>query len=78
MPRRCLHVHRHHGHYQGLVHGLDDDQTERALVDLRRLLDEHATADGVLLGSSAWLVIAPSRDNRVGDPSSTERALEQT
>lgn len=43
---------------RGLVHDLDDDQTERALADLHHLLDEHATEDGVLLGSSAWLVTA--------------------
>jgi SAM-dependent methyltransferase len=43
---------------RGLVHDLDDDQKEQALANLRQLLDEHATADGVLLGSSAWLVTA--------------------
>lgn len=43
---------------RGLVHDLDGDQTEQALADLRKLLDEHATPDGVLLGSSAWLVTA--------------------
>ena len=43
---------------RGLVHDLDDDQTEQALAALRHLLDEHATGDGVLLGSSAWLVTA--------------------
>ena len=42
----------------GLVHDLDDDQTDQALADLRQLLTEHATGDGVLLGSSAWLVTA--------------------
>ena len=43
---------------RGLLHDLDDAQTEQALARLRRLLDEHATEDGVLLGSSAWLVTA--------------------
>jgi SAM-dependent methyltransferase len=43
---------------RGLVHDLDDDQTELALTNLRQRLDEHVTADGVLLGSSAWLVTA--------------------
>lgn len=43
---------------RGLVRDLDDDQTEQALADLRQLLDEHATEDGVLLGSSAWLITA--------------------
>lgn len=43
---------------RGLVHDLDDDQTQLALTDLRQLLDEHTTGDGVLLGSSAWLVTA--------------------
>ena len=43
---------------RGLIHDLDDDHTEQALANLRQLLDEHATADGVLLGSSAWLVTA--------------------
>ncbi len=43
---------------RGLLQGLDGDQTEQALASLRQLLDEHATADGVLLDSSAWLVTA--------------------
>lgn len=43
---------------RGLIHNLDDDQTEQALANLRQLLNEHATADGVLLGSSAWLITA--------------------
>ncbi len=43
---------------RGLLHHLDRDQRERALGALRRLLEERETADGVLLGSSAWLVTA--------------------
>jgi SAM-dependent methyltransferase len=43
---------------RGLVSDLDPARKEQALGDLRGLLDEHATADGVLFGSSAWLVIA--------------------
>lgn len=43
---------------QGLLHDLDHDQREQALTDLRQLLEQHATEDGVLLGSSAWLVTA--------------------
>jgi hypothetical protein len=46
---------------RGLVNDLDEDQTEQALADLRQLLDEHATGDGVLLGSSAYLVTARVR-----------------
>ena len=46
------------GFTQGLLEDLDRDRAEVALGNLRRLLDEHATADGVLLGTSAWLVTA--------------------
>ena len=46
------------GFTQALLKDLDRDQAERALGNVRMLLDDHATADGVLLGSSAWLVTA--------------------
>lgn len=43
---------------RGLVHDLDDPQRQEALDNLARLLAERETPDGVLLGSSAWLVTA--------------------
>ena len=50
------------GFTKGLLEDLDSDQTEVAQGNLRRLLDDRATADGVLLGSSAWLVTARAPD----------------
>jgi SAM-dependent methyltransferase len=46
------------GFTQGMLQDLDSDQTEVALGNVRQLLGDRATADGVLLGSSAWLVTA--------------------
>jgi len=46
------------GFTRGLLNDLDGDQTEEALGNLRRLLEGRETTDGVLLGSSAWLVTA--------------------
>lgn len=43
---------------RGLLHDLDDRQREEALDNLGRLLAKRETPDGVLLGSSAWLVTA--------------------
>lgn len=46
------------GFTRGLLKDLDAGQAEEALSNLRRLLDDRATAEGVLLGTSAWLVTA--------------------
>jgi hypothetical protein len=46
----------------GIVHGLtqelDDARTAEALAALRRTVEEHDTGDGVLFGTSAWLITA--------------------
>lgn len=41
-----------------MVEGLDDADRSRALDDLRAVLAAHATPDGVLLGSAAWVITA--------------------
>ncbi len=46
------------GFTQALLKDLDGDRAEVALSNVRQLLDDRATPDGVLLGSSAWLVTA--------------------
>ena len=46
------------GFTRGLLQDLDSDQAEVALGNVRRLIDERETPDGVLLGTSAWLVTA--------------------
>ena len=43
---------------RGLLGGLDDGARRAALDDLRAVLAEHATPDGVLFGAAAWLVTA--------------------
>ena len=43
---------------RGLLGGLDDGARRAALDDLRAVLAEHATPDGVLFGATAWLVTA--------------------
>lgn len=43
---------------RGLVHDLDDDARARALDAVRQLIAERDTGDGVLFGSSAWLITA--------------------
>jgi len=40
------------------LRGLDDHAREQALLRLQATLAAHATADGVLLGSAAWLITA--------------------
>lgn len=42
----------------GLTHELDDADRARALDELRRTVAEHDTGDGVLFGTSAWLITA--------------------
>ena len=41
-----------------MMAGLDDSERRQALDDLRTALVAHETADGVALGSSAWLITA--------------------
>jgi SAM-dependent methyltransferase len=42
----------------GMVEGLDDADSARALDQLRTALTAHSTPDGVRLGASAWVVTA--------------------
>jgi SAM-dependent methyltransferase len=42
----------------GLTHDLDDADRARALDELQRVAVDHDTGDGVLLGTSAWLITA--------------------
>ena len=46
------------GIVRGLTQGLDDAQREQALATLRAALDEHATPEGVEIGSGSWLITA--------------------
>lgn len=46
------------GIVQGLSHDLDDQQKAQGLKNLRQLLADHATPEGVLLGTSAWAISA--------------------
>ncbi len=46
---------------KGLLQGLDDHTKERALDELRVALATNQTAEGVLLGSHAWLITARNR-----------------
>ena len=41
-----------------MLGGLDDDRRRRALDDLHSTLSMHATAEGVLFGSAAWVISA--------------------
>ena len=41
-----------------LVADLPDEQREHAVAELHAVMREHETADGVLLGSAAWVVTA--------------------
>ena len=43
---------------RGLLHDLDDATAAAALDALRRTLDEHETADGVVFDGAAWVVTA--------------------
>ncbi len=49
---------RHLGIVEGLTQGLDDKSKARALDEVHGALLAHATDEGVLLGSSAWLITA--------------------
>jgi len=46
------------GPVRGLLADLSDDDKARALADLREAIAARATADGIWLGSSCWLVTA--------------------
>lgn len=46
------------GIVEGLTHDLDDDGRARALAEVQKTLAAHATQDGVLFGTSAWLITA--------------------
>lgn len=46
------------GIVEGLTKGLDDQAEARGLENLHRVLEAHETGEGVLLGSSAWLITA--------------------
>lgn len=46
------------GIVEGLSHDLDADAKAEAMDNIRKLLAEHETSDGVLLGTSAWLITA--------------------
>jgi SAM-dependent methyltransferase len=46
------------GPVRGLLEDLDEAAEAQALEQLRAAIAEHETADGVLFGSSAWLVTA--------------------
>ncbi|MGZ4688354.1 MAG: class I SAM-dependent methyltransferase [Acidimicrobiia bacterium] len=49
------------GIVEGLMHDLDDAQRAEALSQLRTTVDAHTGADGVLFGSSSWLITAARR-----------------
>jgi SAM-dependent methyltransferase len=46
------------GIVEGLSHDLDAEAKAEAMDNIRKLLAEHETSDGVLLGTSAWLITA--------------------
>ncbi|MDZ4824977.1 MAG: hypothetical protein SGJ13_00740 [Actinomycetota bacterium] len=46
------------GIVQGLTHDLDDGGRAEVLAALRKTIDAHEQADGVLFGSAAWLITA--------------------
>jgi SAM-dependent methyltransferase len=49
------------GIVEGLTDGLDADARATAMSTLAHLFEERETADGVLLGSAAWLITARKR-----------------
>jgi SAM-dependent methyltransferase len=49
------------GIVEGLTHGLDEQLRAEAITNLDNLFHERETADGVLLGSAAWLITAHKR-----------------
>ena len=49
---------RNTGAVRGMLEGLDDSARAAALLALRETMAAHETRDGVLFGSSGWLVTA--------------------
>lgn len=49
------------GIVKGLTETLDEQTRVATLAELRRLVDAHETADGVLMASAAWLITARRR-----------------
>ena len=49
-----------------MMAGLDDSERRQALDNLRTALAAHETADGVALGSAAWLITATATGARRG------------
>ncbi len=49
------------GIVEGFTHGLDAKQQAEATTNLANLFHACETADGVLLGSAAWLITARKR-----------------
>jgi SAM-dependent methyltransferase len=49
------------GIVRGLTQDLEPDTKAAALAKLRKAVDDHETADGVLLDSAAWLITARRR-----------------
>jgi SAM-dependent methyltransferase len=46
------------GVVEGLTRDLEDAPRSRAFAELRKTVDAHVTTDGVLFGTSAWLITA--------------------
>jgi SAM-dependent methyltransferase len=46
------------GIVEGLTHDLDDDGRAQALAELQQTVTEHESSEGVLFGTSAWLITA--------------------
>ena len=44
-----------------MLEGLDETGRRRALDDLRATIAAHATAEGVVFGSAAWIIRAARR-----------------
>lgn len=49
---------RHQGIVKGLTQDLDDAAKARALEDLQQVLADHATTEGVVFASAAWIITA--------------------
>ena len=46
------------GIVEGLSNGLDDAQRAQAMDNIKTMLAAHETSDGVMIGTSAWLITA--------------------
>jgi SAM-dependent methyltransferase len=56
------------GFTRGVTQDMDADQKDRALQALSRTMVEHETDDGVLFGTSAWLITARPGPRRGANP----------